>query len=159
HPLEVADDRDRATLPHRERFLAPLGGKRGAGFGERWVVEGKLRCRGAGETLKLNPGIGWKARAHERVEGSANFLRVLRTHQPKRYFCHGLSRNHSFRPFAGITADHPVDLGGWPRGDLLDQHAVLFTRWHFEPDLAQEIFRREVEPLEVGLDLRRQLAH
>src|SRR5262245_11560269 len=82
--LEVAHDRDRATLPDRERFLAPLGGERGAGFGEHWVVEGKLRCRGAGEALKLNPGIGRKTRAHERVEGSANFLRVLRTHQAKR---------------------------------------------------------------------------
>src|SRR5215468_1825605 len=94
NPLEVADDRDRATLPNRDRFLAPLGGKRGAGFDERRVVEGKLRCRGAGETLKLNP-----ASAGRRVRTNA--------WKAARIFCGSCaptSRNDTFAmASAGIT--------------------------------------------------------
>ncbi len=45
------------------------------------------------------------------------------------------------------------------RGDLLDQHAVLLTRRHFEADFGEEVLRREVEPLEIGLDVGRQFLH
>src|SRR5260221_10824960 len=67
--LEVADDRDRATLADRERFLAPLGGERGTGFGEQRAIEGKLRCRALAELLNFTlastgkpaPPKAWKA--------------------------------------------------------------------------------------------------
>src|SRR5947207_10697198 len=129
--LEITNDRNRPSLADRECFLAPFGGECSTGFSEHRAIEGKLRCWRAREALELNFAIGRKARAHEIVEGGANFLRVLPTDQAKRHLCHGLSWNDGFRPFAGVTADHSVDLSSRSRGNLLDQHAVLLACWHF----------------------------
>ena len=60
---------------------------------------------------------------------------------------------------AGIAADDAVDLGGRPRGDLLDQHAVLLAGRNLQPDLAEELLGRQVERGEVGLDVGRQFLH
>src|SRR5262249_17892167 len=79
--LESSHGGDRAAFPDRERLLAPFGGERGARLGERWIVEGKVRCRRTGEALELDLGVGRQTRAHEAMEGGANFLRVLCPHQ------------------------------------------------------------------------------
>src|SRR5215471_7085991 len=79
--LEISHDGDRAAFADRKRLLAPFGGERGARLGKRRIVEGKVRCRRAGEALELDLGVGRQTRAYEAVEGSANFLWVLRPHQ------------------------------------------------------------------------------
>src|SRR5258706_9935516 len=78
--LEVADDRDRATLADGERLLTPFSGERGAGLSKRRTVEGQFGRPRAGEALELDLGISWETRAHESMEGGANLFRVLRPH-------------------------------------------------------------------------------
>ena len=68
-------------------------------------------------------------------------------------------RMDGLRPFAGIAADDAVDLGGRPRRDLLDHHAILLARRDFQSDLAEEFFRRQIEAREIGFDVGRQLAN
>src|ERR671934_1429003 len=114
--LEVADDRDRATLADGERFLTPFSGERGPGLGERWTVERHFGCWRAGEALELDLGISRQTRPHEGMEGGANRFRVLRPHQAKGYLGRGLSRDDGFRTFSGVASDHAVDFGRRARG-------------------------------------------
>ena len=67
--------------------------------------------------------------------------------------------DHGLGALAGVAADDAVDVAGRARRDLLDQHAVLLARRHLQADLPEEFLRREVERLQVGLDVGRQLRH
>jgi hypothetical protein len=112
-------------------------------------------------TPTLTPGDqrDWSAAANEIAEGRADFFRVLRPDQAERHLGHRLARDNGLRPFAGIAANDAVDLGGRPRRDLLDHHAVLLARRDFQSDLAEEFFRRQIEAREIGFDVGRQLAN
>jgi hypothetical protein len=141
HALEVADDRDRAALAHREGLLAPFVGKRGTGLGKRRIVEWQLGGRRAGKALELDLCIGRKTRTHESVEGGADFLRVLRADQAEGHLRRGLPRYDCLCALPSIAADETVDLRGWAGSDLLDQHAVVLARRYFEADFGEKILR------------------
>src|SRR5690242_3589298 len=97
--LEVADDRDRATLAEGKRLLTPFSGERRTGLGERRTVERHFGCRRAGEAPELDLGIRRQTGAHEGMEGGANLFRVLRPYQAEGYLGRGLSRDDGFRTF------------------------------------------------------------
>src|SRR5689334_5285975 len=101
--LEVADNRDRATLADGERLLAPFSRERDTGLGKRRTVERHFGCRRAGEALELDLCISRQPRAHESMEGGAYLFRILRPDQAERYLRRGLRRDHGFRTFASVA--------------------------------------------------------
>ena len=80
-----------AFLPHSaasaERVLVSAG-----------LSNGQLGRRRAGEALELDLGVGGEPRAHEGVEGVADFLRVLRADQAERHLRGGLPGITVFAP-------------------------------------------------------------
>ena len=147
HALEVGDDRDRAAGADRHRLVAPFLGQHGARLVERRIVERELQRRRQAEIAELDLAVGRQARAHEGAEAVADFLGVLLADQAERDFRRGLPGDDGLGALAGIAADDAVDLGGRPRGDLLDQHAALLAGRRLQPDRPEEFLRREVERL------------
>src|SRR3954465_9589432 len=81
HPLEVADDWDRAAFADRERLLAPFLRERGARLRERGIVVGQLDRRRAAEIPECDLTVDRQFRLHIGAKAVADFLRILRADQ------------------------------------------------------------------------------
>ena len=111
------------------------------------IVERQLQRRRQAEIAELDLAVGRQPRAHEGAEAVAHLLRVLLADQAERDLRRGLARDDGLGALAGIAADDAVDLGGRPRGDLLEHQAALLAGRDLEADLAEEFLRRQVERL------------
>src|ERR1019366_7114084 len=90
------------------------------------------------------------------AEGVPDFGWVLLADQAERHLGRGMAGDDGLGALSGVAADDAIDLGGRPRGDLLDQQVALLPARRFQPDRPEELLWREIERLEVGLDVTRQ---
>ena len=138
-------------------FLPHSSASAGARLVERRIVERQLRAPAKSAKLANSTVQSTGSRAlHEGAERLADLLGVLLAHQTERHLRRRLAGDHGLGALAGVAADDAVDLGGRPRGDLLDQHPVLFAGRHLQADLPEELLGGQVEPGQVGLDVGRQ---
>ncbi len=124
-----------AFLPHSS-FSAPS-----ALFSDG-LSKGSRNRRRAAKIAELDGAVDRQAVAHEISGTRRGFSRVLIADQTERHLRHRLSEDDGLGALARIAADDAIDLRGRPRGDLLEQQAVLLARRTSEADRPEEFLRR-----------------
>ena len=96
---------------------------------------------------------GSRSRTKSR-KACADFFRVLIADEAERNFRRRLARDDRLRAFAGIAADHSVDLSRRTGRNLLDEHPILLAGRDFKSHLTKKLLRRQAKPGKLLFHLR-----
>src|SRR4029450_6450730 len=159
HIFEVGHDRNRPSCAHCHRLVPPCFSEDAPLLGERPIFKGELDRWRQSEIAELDLAVAGQARPYKVTKGIADFLGVLLADKTERNLRARFARDDGFRAFPRVSANDAVDLGCRPGRYLLDYEAVFFTVRVLEPDRTQELLCRQIECLEIGLDVGWQIFH
>src|SRR5262245_41947080 len=157
--FEVRHNRDRPSCAHCHRLVPPFFSEDAPRLGERRIVKGELDRWRQSEITELDLAVAGQARPNKVPKGIADFLGVLLADKTERNLRARFTRDDGFRALPRVSANDAVDLGCRPGRHLFDYEAVFLTGRILEPDWSQEFLCRQIECLEIGLDVGWQIFH
>src|SRR5262245_37116388 len=157
--FEVRHNRDRPSCAHCHRLVPPFFSEDAPRLGERRIVKGELDRWRQSEIAELDFAVARQARPYKVTKGIADFLGILLADKTERNLRARFAGDDGFRALPRVSANDAVDLGCRPGRHLLDYQAVFFAGRILEPDRTQELLCRQIEGLEIGLDVGWQIFH
>ncbi len=157
--LEMADDRDRAAAADGHGRAAPFLGQRGRGPGELRAVMIDRHRAVALAAEEFHRAVRRDAGAHEGTHRVAHMRRVLVGDEAAGDLGGGDGGDDGLAALANIAAPHAVDLEGRARAGEIHDGAALLARGDGKADRAEELLRRQAQPLPLRLHVGRRLAH
>ena len=136
--IEPPEPRSTASLPH--------SAVRASRACFRWMpVVGTVMAGLPPCSVKVTVQSSGTAGAHVLAEGGADFVGVHARDKAEADLGAGFGRDHGLETFAGVAADHAVDLAGGARDRLLEDGAVLLAGGDRKADGSQEFVAVEAE--------------